>query len=201
MTKSLSSHRRPTTLAQAFVFPGCKMQSYVDGGECTTSVKVLHHWISLSLPRPEPMGGVCQVACNVFDSDSGVVPYCKNCVNSKWPGLAPRPITRSMNPVSSGLTFGARDVGGALQIKLACWMGNSEGCGRPTCTRPISVAQRVRTFVERSGYSPPARLIISSCPMNLMMSFKGDGCRALLLALMWCERSGGMLLLLSSRMM
>jgi len=48
--------------------------------------------------------------------------------------------------------------------------------------------------VQTFGYSPPARLIISSCPMNLMMSFKGDGCRALLLTLMWWERSGGMML-------
>jgi hypothetical protein len=78
------------------------------------------------------------------------VPYCKNCVNSKCPGSAPRPVTRFVNPASSSLLFGARDVGGALQMKLACWTGNSEGCGRPvrsviTASHLLGVQQLLTT--------------------------------------------------------
>jgi hypothetical protein len=62
---------------------------------------------------------------------------------------------------------------------------------RKTCATLLLLLD---SFVGPNCYLPPARLIISSCPMNLMMSFKGDGCRALLLALMWCERFGVMML-------
>jgi hypothetical protein len=59
------------------------------------------------------------------------MPYCKNCVNSRWYGSEPRPITRSVCSVLFDSSFGVKDVGGASHVKVAFCKGNSDGCGRP----------------------------------------------------------------------
>lgn len=47
----------------------------------------------------------------------------------------------------------------------------------------ISAPQYLHLFHPFNA--PPARLIMPSCPMYLMMSFSGLGCLALDFALMW----------------
>lgn len=110
-----------------------------------------------------------------YRDHGALVPYCNHLARGTWESL-------STDSSAVGLC-GPSDVDAVNVMSLN---GKREGCGRPMhrCQLACSATQFPKWSL--SGiYVPPARLIMPSWPISLTMSFKGLGCLALDLALMW----------------